>query len=188
MLLFLHGFASCGLGEKSRALTGHFGRHEVLAPDLDHDPGAAVRQLEELLDRHPIDLLVGSSLGGHYAVWLNARRRVPAVLINPAVAPHRLLAPYVGPHRRWCDGQPFELTPEHIGELERQYRPSLAADERYLVLLQTADEVLDYRAAEAYFRGFPIVVQPGGSHRFDRFETVLPRIEAFRRNPAEVPR
>jgi predicted esterase YcpF (UPF0227 family) len=187
MILFIHGFASCGLGEKSRCLIDRFGRADLLTPDLSHDPAAAVTQLESLLVRYPVDLLVGSSLGGHYAVWLNRRHRVPAVLINPAVAPHRLLARYVGGHQRWCDGATFRLTTAHIAELERQFRPELDPGERYLVLLQAGDEVLDYRAAADYFRAFEVVVLPDGSHRFDRLSEQLQRIEDFRHRTATTP-
>jgi hypothetical protein len=182
MILFIHGFASCGLGEKSRMLVEHFGRDQVLTPDLAHDPAQALRQLRGLLEAYPVDLLVGSSLGGHYAVALNAARQVPAVLVNPAVAPHELLAGYLGTHRRWCDGKPFVFTRTHLGELERQHRSDTGAGERYLVLLQSGDEVLDYRRAAAYFRHHQLVVEKDGSHRFDNLQRYLPRIEDFRRD------
>lgn len=181
MILFIHGFASCGLGDKSRALIRHFGRDAVLTPDLAHDPGAAAAQLEALVAAHDIDLLVGSSLGGHYATWLNRRHCLPAVLMNPAVAPQLLLAAYLGEHRRWCDGAPFRLTRRHLETFAGQVRPRLRPDERYLVLLQAGDELLDYRVAAGYYRGHRVVVQPGGSHRFENLPAYLPQIEAFRR-------
>lgn len=180
MILFIHGFASCGLGDKSRTLIAHFGRDQVLTPDLSHDPAAAVAQLTGLRDSHPVDLLVGSSLGGHYATWLNRSRPLPTVLINPAVDPAELLAPYVGPHMRWCDGAPFELTAEHLRTLRAQHRTVLDPGEHYLVLLQTGDELLDYRVAAARYRDHDVVVEPGGNHRFENLADYLPRIQAFR--------
>jgi predicted esterase YcpF (UPF0227 family) len=187
VILFIHGFASCGLGDKSRVLIDHYGRDQVLTPDLAPDPALAVAQLETLQRRHPVNLLIGSSLGGHYATRLNRRQPVPTVLINPAVQPARLLEPYIGPHRRWCDGARFELTRQHIATLAAQYRPTLGPAERYLVLLQAGDEVLDYRTAAAYYRAHQVVLQPGGNHRFENLADYLDRIDAFRQAAAETP-
>jgi len=176
MILFIHGFGSCGWGEKSLLLRRHFGIDRVIAPDLPFHPDAAIAKLHGLLGRYPVEVLVGSSLGGFYATALNAARPLPSVLINPVVRPHELLARYLGPQRRWCDGAPFHVGPESLGVLSRLYRPRLGADEDYLVLLQQGDEVLDYRQAAAYYRDKDLVESPGGSHRFDRLDDYLPRI------------
>lgn len=179
MILFIHGFASCGLGNKSQALRDYFGVDQVLLPNLSHDPDTAIRQLENLISRHPVDLLVGSSLGGYYATWLNHDSPRPSVLINPVVAPFACLSEYVGEHEG-CDGRLFELTDAHLAALEGLRRPTLRDNERYLVLLQTGDEVLDYRQAAAYYADKDLVIEQGGNHRFLDFEHYLPRIAAWR--------
>jgi len=179
MILFIHGFASCGLGMKSQALLDYFGTDQVLLPDLPHDPAQAIALLEQLLQQHPVDLLVGSSLGGYYATWLNRQQSRPTVLVNPAVAPYALLDDYLGEHRG-CKGQPFVLTPAHLATLRSFHRPRLNNDEHYLVLLQSGDEILDYRQAAAYYADFEVVVEQGGDHRFQQFEKYLPRIERWR--------
>jgi len=49
-----------------------------------------------------------------------------------------------------------------------------------LLLLDAGDEVLDYRLAEAAFRGCgKTIVYPGGSHRFDHLAEALPEIRAL---------
>lgn len=179
MILFIHGFTSCGLGTKSEALRNYFGADDVLLPDLPHQPERAIAFLEQLLDDHPVDLLVGSSLGGYYATWLNREHTHPAVLVNPAVAPHALLDDYLGEHQD-CHGTRFELTPRHLATLRSFHRPQLRTDERYLVLLQTGDEVLDYRQAATYYADFEVVIEQGGDHRFQHFENHLPRIATWR--------
>jgi len=176
MILFIHGFGSCGWGEKSLLLRRHFGIDRVIAPDLPFRPEAAIAKLRELVERYAVDVLVGSSLGGFYATALNAVRPLPSVLINPVVRPHELLAGHLGPQRRWCDGAPFHVGPESLAALRRLYRPGLEGDERYLVLLQQGDEVLDYRQAAAYYRDKDVIESPGGSHRFDRLGDYLPQI------------
>lgn len=180
MILFIHGFASCGLGQKSRLLIEHFGADQVLAPDLPFSPAAAVALLERLLEDQPVDLLVGSSLGGYYATWLQGRHDIPAVLINPAVHPWELLDDHLGPNTRWCDGAPFDFTLEHVAQLQALHRPRLRPDEKYLVLLQRGDEVLDYRSAADHYRDFDVVIEQGGNHRFDNLAAHLPAISALR--------
>lgn len=185
MILFIHGFASCGLGRKSRQLIAHFGADQVLAPDLPFAPTAAIAFLEQLLDTQPVDLLVGSSLGGFYATALNRQRTLPSVLLNPAVRPWQLLTEHLGPQQRWCDGQRFDFTLEHATQLEGLYRPRLRTDERYLVLLQSGDEILDYRAAASYYGGHELVIENGGNHRFENLPDYLSAIDHFyQRNQA----
>lgn len=184
MILFIHGFASLGLGMKSMALRDYFGTDQVLLPDLSHAPANAIGELEALLERYPVDLLVGSSLGGYYATWLNRQTSRPAVLINPAVAPFALLDDYLGEHTR-PDGSRFDLTPQHLVDLRSLQRPALREEERYLVLLQSGDEVLDYRQAAAYYAAKDVVIEPGGDHRFQHFENHLPRIAAWREQNAK---
>jgi predicted esterase YcpF (UPF0227 family) len=180
MILFIHGFASCGLGQKSRLLIEHFGKDQVLTPDLAFAPAAAIAQLEQQLASHPVDLLVGSSLGGYYATWLNRQHNLPTVLINPAVRPWELLAGHLGRHSRWCDGRAFDFTEGHLAQLRALQRDHLRPEERYLVLLQTGDEVLDYRRAADYYRAGELIIETGGNHRFENLADHLPAIDAFR--------
>lgn len=176
MILFIHGFGSCGWGEKSLALRRFFGIENTIAPDLPFHPRDASGRLEHLRARYPVSALVGSSLGGFYATWLNRHDPLPTVLINPAVRPHEKLAGLFGSHRRWCDAMPFDVTAGFPATLRGMYRETLDPGERYLVLLQEADEVLDFREAADYYRDKTLRVSPGGSHRFDDFGARLPEI------------
>lgn len=179
VILFIHGFGSCGWGEKSLYLRRHFGIGRVLAPDLPFQPLAAIDSLERLLARHDVRVLVGSSLGGFFATWLNRTARLPSVLINPVIQPQRLLAQHLGPQRRWCDDMPFRVGEDYLDALKRLDRPSLGTAERYLVLLQQGDEVLDYRDAAAYYHDKNLHLIPGGNHRFVDFRRCLPLIEQW---------
>lgn len=179
MILFIHGFGSCGWGEKSLRLRRYFGLDRVLAPDLPFHPEQAIAQLQRLIARYPVDALVGSSLGGFYATAMNASDPLPAILINPVVKPHQLLARYLGPQRRWCDDAGFSVGENYLASLLKLQRDRLSAKEDYLVLLQRGDETLDYRQAAEYYRDKEVVEIPGGSHRFDQFEQQLPRISGW---------
>ena len=179
VMLFIHGLGSCGWGEKSLLLRQHFGIERVIAPNLPFDPADAMAFLGTLLDRQPVCCLVGSSLGGFFATCLNRERRLPAVLINPVVRPHRLLQDYLGPQSRWCDERPFDIDPGYLATLRKLHRETIATDERYLVLLQQGDEVLDFREAAAYYANKDVFTQPGGDHRFVGLSDHLPAIDRW---------
>jgi len=179
LILFIHGFGSCGWGSKSLALRRHFGIGQVIAPDLPFHPREAITALERLIGRYPVEALVGSSLGGFYATWLNRHADLPGVLINPVVHPHDKLAAHLGAHRRWCDDMAFAIGPDWLDALKALQRTELAAPERYLVLLQSADEVLDYREAARFYRDKDLEIIAGGSHRFEGFDTHLPQIASW---------
>lgn len=179
MLLFIHGFGSCGWGRKSLCLRRHFGVPQLLAPDLPFHPDNAMARLREMVERLPITALVGSSLGGFYATVLGGATGLPAVLINPVAHPQALFDRFRGPQRRWCDDVEFEVDASHLAALQRLDRDALRHDERYLVLLQTGDETLDYREAAEFYRAKDLVLIEGGSHRFDGLERWLPLIEAW---------
>ena len=179
-VLFIHGFGSCGTGDKARALADHFGAENLVAPDLPVDPHAACAVLQDVLARESIDLLVGSSLGGFYAIWLNGLRPAPTVLINPAVKPWATLAPHVGIHNHWCTGEPFELKQAHVDRLETLARLPDKRRERYLVLLARHDEILDYREAAEMLRAFDVLIEEDDNHRFKRLAQYLPAMDRFR--------
>lgn len=189
MILFIHGFGSCGWGAKSLYLRHYFGIHNVLAPDLPFDPDIAVDRLQGIVARHPVRALVGSSLGGFFATRLNASHALPSILVNPVIRPHLLLEGYLGTRYRWCDDFEFAVESTYLDALLKLHRDRTGIDERYLVLLQEGDEVLDYRQAAAYYADKTVLRQPGGSHRFDHFDRQLPAIDTWlRREGVTIPR
>jgi predicted esterase YcpF (UPF0227 family) len=179
VILYIHGLASCGSSHKAQLVVGHFGRDQVLTPDLPLGPSAAMYVLQTLIDRHPRPLLIGSSLGGYYATWLAEQHGLPAVLINPAVRPYEVLADHIGPVRDWCSDGTLEWKAEYVDQLRLYDCPGLSSDTRLLILLQTGDQVLDYRLAAEKYAEFEIRIEQGGSHAFEGFAARLPLIEAF---------
>ena len=122
---------------------------------------------------------VGSSLGSFYATHLAEAYDAKAVLINPAVHPDRNLAPYLGAQRNPYTGDAYELTAEHFAELSALRVARIARPQRYLLLVQTGDEVLDYRVAVAFYAGAWQFVQGGGDHAFHDFAAQIPVILRF---------
>ena len=60
-ILFLHGFSSCGRGNKSKMLKAYFGESGVIAQNLPYSPLEVIATLDKLVLSEKIDLLVGSS-------------------------------------------------------------------------------------------------------------------------------
>ena len=179
MILYIHGFASCGDSSKSRLLKQAFGAHNLLAPDIPVEPDAAMAFLSSLMERGDITLLVGSSLGGFYATALSARYGIGAVLINPSCHPFQTLVPHVGTNTFWCSGESFEWKSGYLLQLARMAETMRLPDSEVLVLLQTGDEVLDWRVAAEVYREYEVVVEEGGNHRFENLGEYVERIRAF---------
>ncbi len=124
--------------------------------------------------------LVGSSLGGFYATWLAEKHDVRAVLINPAIDPHVGLRAYLGPQQAFHGGERYELTEEHLRKWKELFVIKVRP-ERYLLLVETGDEVLDYRAAVRKYRGAKQVVVQGGDHSLASFPVQMPLLLEFAR-------
>ncbi len=178
MILYIHGFKSCGRGNKSEVLRRYFG--DVYAPDLPYSPAKAMSFLEKTIEEKDIDLLVGSSLGGFYATYLAQKFCIKAVLINPSVHPYETLKPFIGEQERFCDKEKFLWKAEYLQELLR-FDTSNLRKRLFLVLLQTGDEVLDYRVALKKYANQRRIVEYGGNHRFENIEDYLCMIENFRK-------
>jgi predicted esterase YcpF (UPF0227 family) len=184
MLIYIHGFNSSALSYKAglvRKRMIELGRAEMfLCPELPPSPRNAIGLLEHEIEAHGREnvSLIGSSLGGYYATWLAERHAVRAALVNPAVAPSELLKSYVGPQKNLYTGVCYELEECHLAEL-RELEMEHITPSRYLLLVTTGDEVLDYRDAVRKYRGCEQVVVEGGDHGFSNVEHYLRRIPAF---------
>ncbi len=185
-VVYLHGFNSSPDSQKARLFADYCharGIANVLVPELPYDPALAMQMLENLvLERsRDIALIVGSSLGAYYATSLVERFDLnKAALINPAVAPcDHLGEEFLGRKRNPYTQQEYDFTLAHVEFLRGLNIEQIRNAEKYLLLLQTGDEVLDYRLALRLYAGSRTILQQGGSHSFENFAAVLPSILQF---------
>ncbi|QXH36277.1 YqiA/YcfP family alpha/beta fold hydrolase [Pseudomonas muyukensis] len=182
-ILYIHGFNSSPLSTKARQLEAVMQRlglaEQLRVPALHHHPRQAIAQLEAAIGELGAPLLVGSSLGGYYATHLAERHGLKALLVNPAVAPHRLFDGYLGTQRNLYTDEAWELTHDHVDALAELEVPPPQDAARYQVWLQTADETLDYRQAERYYRACALRIQAAGDHSYQGFARQLPALLAF---------
>ena len=183
-LIYIHGFNSSPASLKSRQTADWLSLHHpdvtFYCPRLSNEPDVAIGQLRDLVEgAQPPVGLVGSSMGGYYATWLAERYGVRAVLINPAVKPYELMLDYLGENANYHTGERYVLEPRHVEEVRRLEVTAPLHCDRYWVLLQTGDEVLDYRQAETRYKGCHISIEQGGDHSFQDYQRHLPEIFEF---------
>jgi len=192
-LIYLHGFRSSPASAKATQLREAVDalpsamRPVLHIPDLQRSPLAAIAQVAAVIEgaAEPV-ALIGSSLGGYYATHLAERYGTRAVCINPAVRPYVDLQPYLGVQTNLYTGEPFDVTVAHFDELRALRVERLSAPERFFLLVETADEVLDYREAVAYYAGAWQYVRGGGDHAFQDYVNQLPAILRFAGVPADA--
>jgi uncharacterized protein len=192
MLIYIHGFNSSPQSNKAILLKNFaesidLGDH-IIIPQLHHEPAKALSQLERLVKQQINSpayrpgcgpCLIGSSLGGYYATSLAEKYDCRAVLINPAVKPYELFNDYLGPNKNEYTDEEYELTMPHLEELRKMEVEQITNPDRYLLMLQTGDEVLDYKLAIEKYAAVPSIVEEGGGHEFMGFQRHLETVLAF---------
>lgn len=189
-IVYLHGFASSPASVKARALAAFVNalpeaaRPRLWVPALQFAPREAIERVaalvrDEVPDAARTLTFVGSSLGGFYAVHLAERFGARAVLINPAIRPYDDLAQFAGTQTNLYTGEAFEVTAAHFDELHALAVPRITRPERYFLMVQTGDEVLDWREAVAYCGGASQRVEGGGDHGFANFAARIPELLRF---------
>lgn len=186
-IVYIHGFNSSPQSFKAQVLARYLAgvpvaeRPSLHVPALPYEPAKAIQTLEQCVTSLlPATVgLIGSSLGGYYGLWLAERFRLPLALINPAVYPYRLLLDYLGETTHPYSGETYVFTEREVAQLKAFEVETITRPERYYLLTQTGDEVLDYREAVAKLAQVRQTVQVGGDHNFCDFERVIPDVLAF---------
>ena len=182
-ILYIHGFNSAPESKKATQLIsvmqGMGLGDQLRVPALHHHPREAMAQLTAAISEMDRPLLVGSSLGGYYATWLAEQHGLKALLVNPAVSPHRMFDGYLGTQTNLYSGETWELTLDHVQALAELEVAAPQDPQRYQVWLQTGDETLDYRNAEKYYKACVLRIQAGGDHSYQGFAQQLPALLNF---------
>lgn len=186
-LLYLHGFRSSPRSAKAVAMAARMRSHHpgvaFLCPQLPPSPAEAMAMVAAETAGWPRSSMavIGSSLGGFYAGWVQAIGGCArAVLINPAVNPARDLARYIGQQTAWHDpSESFHFQPEFVDQLRVLAHAAPADPDRTLAYIAQGDEVLDWHEMAAWCAGASLRVLPGGDHALSDFPEHIAEIEAF---------
>jgi predicted esterase YcpF (UPF0227 family) len=184
VIVYLHGFNSSPQSHKAQVMQRYMRERglekEFACPALPPLATQAIQTAENLTEGKKNVCFVGSSLGGFYATYLAETHGLKAVLINPAIDPHIGLRAYLGPQTNLHTGEPYELTEAHLRQWQKLYLPRITP-QRYLLIVETGDEVLDYRKAVERYAGAEQLVIAGGDHSLQSFPQHLARILEFSR-------
>jgi predicted esterase YcpF (UPF0227 family) len=185
-LIYIHGFNSSPASLKARQTQAFLDAKHAslnrpfLCPALSSEPDKAIDQLQGLIEKlnGPIGL-IGSSMGGYYATWLGEKFGLKSVLINPAVRPYDFMMEYLGENANYHTGERYILERRHVDIARALDVDSIKIPENLWVLLQTGDEVLDYRQAKVKYAQCKLTIEQGGDHSFQHYERHLPAIVDF---------
>ena len=189
-LIYLHGFLSSPKSQKAQSLIDYVqnelielidqGKLELLVPTLPSKPEQAIFLIEKLMLGSERVVLIGSSLGGFYSIYFAEKHSCKAILVNPLAELDESLADtFLGHHTNLYNGEEFEIEISDAEYLLTLEQNNIKQQDNYLLLLETGDEVLDYKLALGKFPKADQAVISGGSHRFENFEKYIPEIIKF---------
>lgn len=188
-LLYLHGFRSSPRSFKAQCLRAWLAQHQPrvqwCCPQLPASPRAALALAHALTADWPAEgsAVVGSSLGGFYALALAEARGWHCVVLNPAVEPARDLAAHIGEQPAYHDpAERLFFRAEYIEELRAiaQATPRRLTRPRHcMAVIAQGDEVLDWREMAARCTGARIELLSGGDHALSNFDELLPPVLRF---------
>ena len=183
-ILYIHGFNSSPQSFKAELTKQFFSSRcpqvTFHCPQISSTPAGAIEQLTSIIEQKPEAkwCLIGSSLGGYFSTFLSEKYQCPAILVNPAIKPYELLCDYIGTQTNPYTGEVYEVSENHMTDLKAINQQKIT-EKNYQVMVQTGDEVLDYRQATEKYQHCQLIVQQGGDHSFINFEQMLPNIAEF---------
>ncbi len=87
-ILNIHGYK--GSAENSAFSALKATDAEIISPQLDYDkenPEKLLEKLGKMIVENAVEIIVGTSLGGFFALALSVRTGLPVILINPCLMP-----------------------------------------------------------------------------------------------------
>lgn len=183
-IIYLHGFDSSPNSKKANQLREYLQKHhsqyELWVPDCNLPPRKLIEKIQPEINKNT--LLIGSSLGGFYAIILNALTQYPIIALNPAVYPHLLF-------KKRFFSENFDLLPNDYLVKETQYGLAVTKQmildleelsllaikypKNALLIANKGDELLDYQIMENFFENADQLILEGGNHAMDNFSNCL---------------
>lgn len=182
-IVYLHGFASVGIGYKSESIRMAFDKCQVFSPDLPVDPKKVCELIENLLatlDDNP-KILVGTSLGGFYAYYFSQLLRIPCILINPSMSPSNTLGKRVGTYINYANKSDVIVSPDFLEkwtEMENAFYIPCHIDLVSLFVARDDDVVSCDNALRRLCDAPFLWISPDGGHRYEiHWDKVINRIK-----------
>ena len=178
MILYIHGFRTTKNSHTSKILKKYFKKNIIIA-EHPTKPKDAIKYLENIIKTKGITSIIASSLGGFYATYLSQKYDLKTVLINPSVSPYRTTKIYLGKNTTQ-DGAEFKWKKKHLKQLEKfKIKQKDLKQNNFYLLLQKNDKVLNYKIANKHYSHGKLLIEKGGSHRFENLNKHLDSVYSF---------
>jgi uncharacterized protein len=177
-IIYIHGFRSSGDSSKAALLREKYPHVNVISPTFSPNPREVVNHLQSILQGlEGKTLLLGTSLGGFYALYFACTQGYTCCAINPAWQPQVTLKRKIGTHKRYDSEDIYDFKPEYIGTLEEMAKDISASEHvksRIHFFLSTDDEELSFDGMESVFPVYQTKKWFDHSgHRFSRFPEIV---------------
>ncbi len=187
-IVYFHGFLSGAQSEKAVAtgefLKKNFPEIDFITDNFPNTPKESWQAVENLVKKLVSEdreiSVIGSSMGGFYAMQISATYGFKAALINPCVFPWHFIPVVIGEHTNPYTGVKFKIDASDA-DLTKKMAEGRAPDmSRLAVYLCRGDEVLPYKLALDYLKDAALLhVENGGNHLFPNYKNCLPEIVRF---------
>lgn len=171
-IVYLHGYGSSSQSSTVKYLAKKMPNFNVIAPDIPIDPKEALPFLKNYCANNKADLIIGTSMGGMYAMQLTD---YPRICVNPALHMSQLTGVLqVGTFERFqptADGRTlFTITEEviqHFQEMEQHMFDDINSENQSLCWGFFADGDTLVNCMEEFAQHFTQVADFHGEHRMN---------------------
>lgn len=187
-IVYLHGYGSSGQSGTVAYLRKRMPEYNILAPDIPVSPREALPFLREYCEGNKSDLIIGTSMGGMYAMQMTGYKRI---CVNPAL--HMSQQPDIMKVGTWHYFQPtadgrtqFTITEEIINEfrdMEAHMFDNITDDDKNHCWGFFGDEDSTVNCREEFESHFsPNIFEFHGGHRMNNAvirDVILPFVQAI---------
>ena len=171
-IVYFHGYGSSSQSNSAKYLAEMMPEYNVIAPDIPVDPAEALPFLKDYCRSHHADLVIGTSMGGMYAMQMSQCLRI---CVNPALHLSQVKdVLQVGTFERFqptADGQThFTITEEiidHFKEMEQNLFVHETNEGRYNCWGFFADGDTLVNCKDEFAQHFTNVFDFHGEHRMN---------------------
>ena len=174
-ILYVHGFGS-NYDTTSPKIKMLEELGTVVGKDVDYSSGfkKVYAEIKDFALGNDIDLIVGTSLGGHTASHVGTNLGIPFVAINPAITPSVSLKDYLGTHNDFV-GSTYTLREDIVDAW-----PSFLTGGCGCIIVEMGDEICDANETITELTPhYEVNALPNGSHIFDDLKSGKEIISKF---------
>lgn len=171
-IVYLHGYGSSSQSNSATCLAKEMPGFNVIAPDIPADPAEALPFLKSYCAENKVDLIIGTSMGGMYAMQMTD---YPRICVNPALHMSQVKdVLQVGTFERFqptADGQTYftitEEIIEHFKDMEQHLFDGTTSENQSKCwgFFADGDTLVNYK--DEFAQHFTNVFDFHGEHRMN---------------------